>query len=191
MSYQTHPLHSSFSLQNVNHSGLGGSGSGQQGHTNGNWDCINLGNAHSQQNHYGWSEHAAAHTDANRTTASNYVDPYSAAVMGAYQQGTQNVVYPYQQRGASSENYAQSTTSQGGMPQHVAVDQNYYYHQQNSQQQLQQSQTQNQSHTKPSAAQSVQPVASQHVHHTLVSTRQHVQQSSHQSKPVEVYRLTY
>uniref|UniRef100_A0A7I5EDM1 Protein transport protein sec16 n=1 Tax=Haemonchus contortus TaxID=6289 RepID=A0A7I5EDM1_HAECO len=190
-----HAVSNSPTAQNVDHSGLGGSAGGQQDHTNGNWDCINLGNAPSQQNHYSWSQHAGAHTEANRSTASNYVDPYSAAVMGAYQQGAQNVVYPYQQHDASSENYAQNVTPQGSMAQQAAaVDQNYYYHQQNSQQQyqhqLQQAHSQHhqhQQHAKSSSVSSAQPVPSQNVHHTLVPTRQHVQQSSaHQSRPVEV-----
>ncbi|XGW35414.1 hypothetical protein V3C99_018993 [Haemonchus contortus] len=194
-----HAVSNSPTAQNVDHSGLGGSAGGQQDHTNGNWDCINLGNAPSQQNHYSWSQHAGAHTEANRSTASNYVDPYSAAVMGAYQQGAQNVVYPYQQHDASSENYAQNVTPQGSMAQQAAaVDQNYYYHQQNSQQQyqhqLQQAHSQHhqhQQHAKSSSVSSAQPVPSQNVHHTLVPTRQHVQQSSaHQSRPVEQQSVT-
>lgn len=39
--------------------------------------------------------------EPSRLPIPNYVDPYSAAVMGGYQQGTQNVVYPYQQHEGS------------------------------------------------------------------------------------------
>ncbi|KAK6032096.1 hypothetical protein OSTOST_01737 [Ostertagia ostertagi] len=185
--------------QNVDHSGLGGSAGGQQGHTSGNWDCINLGNTISQQNPYSWSQHVGAHVDTNHSTPSNYVDPYSAAVMGAYQQGTQNVVYPYQQHDASSANHAQPSTPQGSIPQHMTAEQGYYYHHQNSPQQYQQhpqqSQTQHlhyqhQQQQKQPAALNAQSVASQHVHHTLIPTRQHVQQSNHQPKPVEQQSVT-
>ncbi|KAK5986704.1 Protein transport protein sec16, partial [Trichostrongylus colubriformis] len=203
MPYRIHPLYSGvfnqFFFQNVEHSGLGGSAGGQQGQTNGNWDCINLGNTPSQQNHYNWSQHVGAQVNANRSTAPSYVDPYSAAVMGAYQQGAHNVVYPYQQHDVSSENYTQSTTPQGNMAQHVAVDQNYLYNQQHSHQQYEQQpqhsqaqyhQHQQQQLTKPSGTLNTQPVPSQHVHHTLVPTRQHSQQSNHHQKPVEHQNVT-
>ncbi|WKY15470.1 hypothetical protein Q1695_000728 [Nippostrongylus brasiliensis] len=197
---------SSPTQQNVDNSGLEGMAGVQEAHASGHWDSINLGNVPPQQQNYNWSQqHIVTAANANREATSGYVDPYSAAVMGGYQQGAQNVVYPYQQRTSSSENYMQPIPAQGNSSaQHVGVDQNYYYQpqQQNSQsqpyhnfnyqhheqQQLQQQQQQLPQQQQQQQHHRVKPTnahASHHVHHTLVPSRAHGQQGSHHTRTAE------
>ncbi|KAL6724697.1 hypothetical protein Aduo_019561 [Ancylostoma duodenale] len=198
--YWEHVLSNSPTQQNVDHSGLGATtAAAQQNNTPANWDYINLGSAppqSQQQQQYHWGQHVGAHVDTNRGSASPAYDPYGAAVMGGYQQGVQNVVYPYQQQQqheGSPNCYVDAAASQTNVNQ--PVDQNYYYQQQQYQQQQiqlqqqqhhhQQQQQQQQQQQKPAMVPSPPPVMPQQVQHTLLPTRQHTQPPSHQPRPVE------
>ncbi|KHJ98218.1 hypothetical protein OESDEN_01813 [Oesophagostomum dentatum] len=165
-------LPNSSTPQNVNHSesGITTTADVQQNSANSNWDCINLGNVPPQQQQFHWAQQSGGNAGVDRSADAPEYDPYGAAVMGGYQQGTHNVVYPFQQQSeASSGRYTAASQSSSSQP----VEQNYYYHQQQQPQQ-----------SPPPLACSPQPLTQQ-VQHTLIPTRQHAKISSLQEKQPE------